>query len=65
MALDSKIAPMLESGDRAQILRALGALEFVYAGKPGKYHQTALARLAAHADPELRAAALRARAPPS
>lgn len=58
--LEGKIAPMLESGDRAAILRALGAIEFVHAGKPGRFYADALASLSAHPDPEIRDAALRA-----
>lgn len=60
--LHSKIDPMLRSESRADVIRALGAVEFMYAGNPGKYYRDDLLRLAQHADPEIRAAAARARA---
>jgi hypothetical protein len=63
--LHAKIPTMLESGDRAAILRALGAIEFVHAGQPGNYYRAQLTALAVNADPEIRAAAIRAGGVPS
>ncbi len=60
--LHSKIAPMLQSQNRADVIRALGAVAFVHAGNPGKFYRDDLLRLAQHTDPEIREAAVRARA---
>ena len=58
--LQGKLPAMLESQDRAEVIRALGAIEFVHNGNPGNYYRAPMERLAQSPDPEIQLAAKRA-----
>ncbi|MCY1014042.1 hypothetical protein OV079_52690 [Nannocystis pusilla] len=54
--LEAKIPVLLESSDRTEVLRALGAIAFLYPNGPGKLYRGALDRLRAHPDGRIRGA---------
>lgn len=54
--LEAKIPVFLESSDRTEVLRALGAIAFLYPNGPGKLYRGALDRLRAHPDGRIRGA---------
>ena len=58
--LQGKLPAMLESQDRTEVIRALGAIEFVHNGNPGNYYRAPMERLAQSSDPEIQLAAQRA-----
>ena len=57
------VVPVFYHADRevcAEVIRALGAIEFVHNGNPGNYYRAPMERLAQSPDPEIQLAAQRA-----
>ncbi|MDI1442439.1 2OG-Fe(II) oxygenase [Polyangium sp. 6x1] len=61
--VDSRLAGLLDSAKRAEVLRGLAAVAFLYGGRPGGYQRARLDRLLRHDDPVIRSAAERAAGP--
>lgn len=58
--LEARIPEFLDSADRTEVLRALGAIAFLHGGAPGKLYSDRLERLKRHEDEQIRRAALAA-----